>query len=136
MTLIHPSLPKPVNPFGALQRSCQILCQVSSSTVLRHEAYLAEASSVQKAFLGMDEMMCGQRGRRELALFGGKMDQPRGIIEGLIQSPKSGQVNGQIDDWFSKEVFAPSYLSQLGIHLTEYNFDGSDSCVILQCFIG
>ncbi|KAL2554314.1 Protein-serine/threonine phosphatase [Forsythia ovata] len=90
-------------PKGPRQRSCQILCQVSSSTVLRHEAYLAEASSVQKAFLGMDEMMCGQRGRRELALFGGKMDQPRGIIEGLIQSPKSGQVNGQIDDWFSKE---------------------------------
>ncbi|CAA3014029.1 probable phosphatase 2C 60 isoform X1 [Olea europaea subsp. europaea] len=47
----------------------------------------------------MDEMMCGQRGQRELVLFRGKMDQPRSIIEGSIQSPKSGEVNGPIDDW-------------------------------------
>ncbi|KAL2554868.1 putative protein phosphatase 2C 21 [Forsythia ovata] len=83
--------------------------------VLRHEAYLAGdlATSVQTAFLRMDEMMCGQRGQRELALFSGQMDQPRGIIEGLIQSPKSGEVNGQIDgqidDWFSKEGTLSDY---------------------------
>lgn len=79
--------------------------------VLRHEAYLAGdlATSVQKAFLRMDEMMTGQRGQRELALFGGKMDQPGGILEGLIQSPKSGEFNSQIDDWPSKEEALSDY---------------------------
>ncbi|CAA2974399.1 probable protein phosphatase 2C 60 isoform X2 [Olea europaea var. sylvestris] len=79
--------------------------------VLSHEAYVAGdlATSVPKAFLRMDEMMCGERGQRELALFAGKIDQPRGILEGSIQSPKSGEVNGQIDDWSSKEGALSDY---------------------------
>lgn len=74
--------------------------------VLKHEAFLAGdvGTSVQKAFLRMDEMMCGQRGWRELAILGDKIDKFTGMIEGLIWSPRSGEVNGQyIDDWPSEE---------------------------------
>lgn len=52
----------------------------------------------------MDEMMCGQRGWRELARLGDKMDKFSGMIEGLIWSPKGGEVNDHIDDWHSEEV--------------------------------
>jgi protein phosphatase 1G len=52
----------------------------------------------------MDEMMCGQRGWRELAKLGDKMDKFSGMIEGLIWSPKGGEVNDHIDDWPSEEV--------------------------------
>uniref|UniRef100_A0A5B7BF46 PPM-type phosphatase domain-containing protein n=1 Tax=Davidia involucrata TaxID=16924 RepID=A0A5B7BF46_DAVIN len=48
----------------------------------------------------MDEMMCGQRGGRELAILGDKIDKNTGMIEGIICSPKSGEVNG---DWPSEE---------------------------------
>lgn len=51
----------------------------------------------------MDEMMCGQRGWRELAILGDKVDQFNGMIEGLIWS-KSGEDTGQPDDWASEEV--------------------------------
>lgn len=51
----------------------------------------------------MDEMMCGQRGWRELAILGDKVDQFNGMIEGLIWS-KSSEVTGQLDDWASEEV--------------------------------
>ncbi|KAM7471621.1 hypothetical protein LguiA_009804 [Lonicera macranthoides] len=73
--------------------------------VLKHEAYLAGdlGTSAQKAFLRMDEMMCGQRGRRELAMLGDKMDKFTGMVEGLIWSPKSGEANGHIDDWPPEE---------------------------------
>ncbi|KAE7997217.1 hypothetical protein FH972_001870 [Carpinus fangiana] len=73
--------------------------------MLKHEVYAAGdlGSSVQKAFLRMDEMMCGQRGWRELARLGDKMDKFSGMIEGLIWSPKGGEVNDHIDDWPSEE---------------------------------
>ncbi|KAK9282318.1 hypothetical protein L1049_005232 [Liquidambar formosana] len=69
--------------------------------VLKHEAYLAGdlGTSVLKAFFRMDEMMRGQRGWRELAILGDKIDKFSGMIEGLIWSPKGGEVNDQLDDW-------------------------------------
>ncbi|KAK6267771.1 hypothetical protein QUC31_011931 [Theobroma cacao] len=73
--------------------------------VLKHEAYLAGdiGTSVQKSFLRMDEMMRGQRGWRELAILGDKMDKVSGLIEGLIWSPRGGEANNHFDDWRSEE---------------------------------
>ncbi|XP_038714086.1 probable protein phosphatase 2C 21 [Tripterygium wilfordii] len=73
--------------------------------VLRHEAYIAGdiGTSLQNAFMRMDEMMCGQRGWRELAVLGDKIDKFSGMIEGLIWSPRSGEVNELMDDWPSEE---------------------------------
>lgn len=52
----------------------------------------------------MDEMMCGQRGWRELSVLGDKKDQLSGRMEGLICSPKSGEAKSQHDDWPVEEV--------------------------------
>ncbi|KAI5595849.1 hypothetical protein POPTR_003G183800v4 [Populus trichocarpa] len=73
--------------------------------VLRQESYLSGdlGTSLQKAFLRMDEMMRGQRGWRELASLGDNIDKVSGMIEGLIWSPRRGQVNGSLDDWPSEE---------------------------------
>ncbi|PHU29071.1 putative protein phosphatase 2C 60 [Capsicum chinense] len=73
--------------------------------VLKHEAYLHGdiGTSVQKAFFRMDEMMCGQRGWRELAALGDKLNQFTGMIEGLIWSPKYGDGNNRVDDWAFEE---------------------------------
>ncbi|MBA0788832.1 hypothetical protein Gotri_025365 [Gossypium trilobum] len=73
--------------------------------VLQHEAYSAGdiGTSLQKSFLRMDEMMRGQRGWRELAVLGDKIDQVSGLIEGLIWSPRSGEANNHFDDWSSEE---------------------------------
>ncbi|KAJ0008216.1 hypothetical protein Pint_30349 [Pistacia integerrima] len=51
----------------------------------------------------MDEMMRGQRGWRELAVLGDKMDKFSGMIEGLIWSPRSSEVKDHFDDWTSEE---------------------------------
>ncbi|CAA3025349.1 probable phosphatase 2C 60 [Olea europaea subsp. europaea] len=73
--------------------------------VLKHEAYLTGdiGTSVQKAFLRMDEMMRGQRGWRELAILGDKINKFTGMLEGLIWSPRSGDRNYQVDDWAFEE---------------------------------
>ncbi|KAL8243514.1 hypothetical protein R6Q59_009772 [Mikania micrantha] len=73
--------------------------------VLKHEAYSVGdiGTAVQKSFLRMDEMMCGQRGWRELAILGNKMDQFSGMIEGLIWSPRSGSAEAMEDNWSSEE---------------------------------
>ncbi|GAV71451.1 PP2C domain-containing protein [Cephalotus follicularis] len=73
--------------------------------VLKHEAYIAGdlGTSARKAFLRMDEMMSGQRGWRELARLGDKIDKFSGMLEGFIWSPRSGEANDQIDDWPSEE---------------------------------
>ncbi|PQM40208.1 putative protein phosphatase 2C 60 [Prunus yedoensis var. nudiflora] len=78
--------------------------------VLKDEAYLAGdlSTSLQKAFLRMDEMMRGQRGWRELAVLGDKIDKVSGLIEGFIFSPKSveaksGAFNDHTDQWSSEE---------------------------------
>jgi len=49
-----------------------------------------------------DEMMRGQRGWRELAVLGDKINKFTGIIEGFIWSPR-GDGNDQVDDWAFEE---------------------------------
>nr|XP_043630601.1 probable protein phosphatase 2C 21 [Erigeron canadensis] len=73
--------------------------------VLKHEAYSTGdiETSVQKAFLRMDEMMRGQRGWRELSVLGDKMNKFSGVIESLIWSPKGGEASHQPDDWAFEE---------------------------------
>ncbi|OIS97530.1 PREDICTED: probable protein phosphatase 2C 60 [Nicotiana attenuata] len=73
--------------------------------VLKHEAYLHGdiGTSVQKAFFRMDEMMRGQRGWRELAALGDRLNKFTGMIEGLIWSPRNGDGNGNTDDWAFEE---------------------------------
>ncbi|XP_064967666.1 probable protein phosphatase 2C 11 isoform X1 [Musa acuminata AAA Group] len=61
------------------------------------------SASVQKAFLRMDEMMKGQRGWRELAVLGDKMDKFTGLIEGLIWSPRGGYSSEHLDEWAYEE---------------------------------
>ncbi|KAK8499403.1 hypothetical protein V6N13_010565 [Hibiscus sabdariffa] len=73
--------------------------------VLKHEAYAAGdiETSLQRAFFRMDEMMCGQRGWRELAVLGDKIGKFTGMIEGLIWSPKGNDGIDQVDDWAFEE---------------------------------
>lgn len=73
--------------------------------VLKNEAYATGdiGTSVQKAFFRMDEMMRGQRGWRELAVLGDKINKFTGMIEGLIWSPRSGDGNDQVDEWAFEE---------------------------------
>ncbi|ESR40896.1 hypothetical protein CICLE_v10025621mg [Citrus x clementina] len=83
--------------------------------VLKHEIYSAGdlVTSAQKAFLRMDEMMRGQRGWRELAILGDKMDKFSGMIEGFIWSPKGGEANDHFDDWASEEYKQHGFLRYL-----------------------
>ncbi|EPS61602.1 hypothetical protein M569_13193, partial [Genlisea aurea] len=70
--------------------------------VLKHEAYVAGdvGTSVRTAFFRMDEMMRGQRGWRELAVLGDKINKFTGMIEGFIWSLRSSsEKNDQVDDW-------------------------------------
>ncbi|XP_020099889.1 probable protein phosphatase 2C 11 [Ananas comosus] len=73
--------------------------------VLKNEAYSAGdlATSVQKAFFRMDEMMRGQRGWRELAVLGDKINKFTGMIEGLIWSPRGGDSSEAEDNWAFEE---------------------------------
>lgn len=58
--------------------------------------------------------MRGQRGWRELAILGDKMDKISGMIEGLIWSPKSNEANNHVDDWPLEEVFIRTIPSSYG----------------------
>ncbi|XP_062163570.1 probable protein phosphatase 2C 60 isoform X1 [Alnus glutinosa] len=73
--------------------------------VLKNEAYAGGdiGTSVQKAFFRMDEMMRGQRGWRELAVLGDKINKFTGMIEGLIWSPRGSDSNEQVDEWAFEE---------------------------------
>lgn len=51
-------------------------------------------------------MMCGQRGWRELAVLGDKLEKVTGMIEGFLWSPRSGEATRKTDDWSSEEVHA------------------------------
>ncbi|CAH2041060.1 unnamed protein product [Thlaspi arvense] len=51
----------------------------------------------------MDEMMCAQRGQREVAVLEGKSEQIGGAIGGLIRSPR-GEANGHLADWALEET--------------------------------
>nr|KAJ0213914.1 hypothetical protein LSAT_V11C400187370 [Lactuca sativa] len=79
--------------------------------VLKQEAYAAGdiGTAAQKSFLRMDEMMCGQRGWRELAILGNKMDQFSGMIEGLIWSPKGNDLKCLNDNWSNEEFMQVSW---------------------------
>ncbi|XP_042463476.1 probable protein phosphatase 2C 11 [Zingiber officinale] len=73
--------------------------------VLKNEAYSSGdiSTSVQKAFLRMDGMMQGQRGWRELAVLGDKINKFTGMIEGFIWSPRGSDSNNNTDDWAAEE---------------------------------
>ncbi|CAN1816382.1 Probable protein phosphatase 2C 60 [Linum perenne] len=75
--------------------------------VLKHDAYVAGdiGTSLQKSFFRMDEMMRGQRGWRELAVLGDKINKFSGMIEGLIWSPKAGENSEKHDDWALEEAY-------------------------------
>jgi len=69
--------------------------------VISNEAYKTGdvETSLRRAFFRMDDMMQGQRGWRELAVLGDKMNKFSGMIEGFIWSPRSGDTNNQPDSW-------------------------------------
>ncbi|PKI33994.1 hypothetical protein CRG98_045612 [Punica granatum] len=73
--------------------------------VLKSESYAAGdiVTSVKKAFFRMDEMMRGQRGWRELAVLGDKINKFTGMIEGLIWSPRGADANERVDEWAFEE---------------------------------
>ncbi|KAK7372181.1 hypothetical protein VNO80_05552 [Phaseolus coccineus] len=73
--------------------------------VLKSEPYQAGdiSTSLQKSFLRMDEMMRGQRGWRELAVLGDKIEKLSGMLEGFIWSPRSNEANDSVDDWAFEE---------------------------------
>jgi len=52
----------------------------------------------------MDEMMRGQRGWRELAVLGDKIEKLSGMLEGFIWSPRSSEANDRVNDWAFEEV--------------------------------
>lgn len=58
-------------------------------------------------------MMRGQRGWRELAVLGDKMNKFSGMIEGLIWSPRSGDKHDQVGDWTFEEVLTLIFLTKL-----------------------
>ncbi|XP_074570809.1 putative protein phosphatase 2C 11 [Curcuma longa] len=60
-------------------------------------------AALRRAYFRMDEMMRGQRGWRELAVLGDKMDRFTGYIEGLIWSPRGGHSDEQADEWAFEE---------------------------------
>ncbi|XP_059288270.1 probable protein phosphatase 2C 60 isoform X3 [Lycium ferocissimum] len=90
-------------------RCCKVVAKFCAKylhqQVLKHEPYLQGdiGTSVQKAFFRMDEMMRGQRGWRELAALGDRLNKFSGMIEGLIWSPRNGDGNGNTDDWAFEE---------------------------------
>lgn len=82
----------------------------------------------------MDEMMRGQRGWRELAILGDKIDKVSGVIEGFIWSPKAGDVNSRednenFDDWLQEEVSMPTDI----YFLCSCNGSGTLVSIITHC---
>lgn len=62
--------------------------------------------SLQTAFLRMDEMMRGQRGRRELAILGDKQNKDTTLLDGTWSTPKDVEIRTEAedDDWTSEEA--------------------------------
>ncbi|XP_039019154.1 probable protein phosphatase 2C 60 isoform X3 [Hibiscus syriacus] len=91
--------------FGSGKVVAKFCAKYLHQQVLKQEAYAAGdiGTSLQKAFFRMDEMMRGQRGWRELAVLGDKIDKFTGMIEGLIWSPKGSDGIAQGDDWAFEE---------------------------------
>ncbi|KAL6507066.1 hypothetical protein OROHE_022201 [Orobanche hederae] len=88
---------------------------------MEHEAYFDGdlGTSVKKAFLRMDQMMCGRTGQKELAILRGKEDQPSGIGENLRTT---GEHTDQTDHWLSEEGKYSGCLGQSA---------GSTACVAI-----
>ncbi|WVY89193.1 hypothetical protein V8G54_034707 [Vigna mungo] len=86
--------------------------------VLKSESYRAGdiSTSLQKSFLRMDDMMRGQRGWRELAVLGDKIEKLSGMLEGFIWSPRGSEANENVDDW----AFEERVLSDLVITAAHY----------------
>ncbi|KAF1870189.1 hypothetical protein Lal_00017770 [Lupinus albus] len=106
----HPYLDESTSFFGVFDghggKAVSKFCaKYLHQQVLKHEAYIAGdlGTSLQKSFLRMDEMMLGQRGWRELAVLGDKMEKLSGMLEGFIWSPKGGEANDRVDDWAFEE---------------------------------
>ncbi|GLJ32033.1 hypothetical protein SUGI_0645140 [Cryptomeria japonica] len=61
--------------------------------------------SLQAAFFRMDEMMCGERGWRELAILGDKQNKITGLLDGIMWSPRSSANRSDVneDDWASEQ---------------------------------
>lgn len=68
--------------------------------------YFEDKVVLQFCFFRMDEMMQGQRGWRELAVLGDKINKFTGMIEGLIWSPRGSDSNNHEDDWAFEEVIS------------------------------
>ncbi|ONK74971.1 uncharacterized protein A4U43_C03F11980 [Asparagus officinalis] len=82
--------------------------------VLKNEASAGDLGvSIQKSFFRMDEMMRGQRGWRELAVLGDKINMFTGMIEGFIWSPKAGDSHDQQDDWAFEKVYLENILTSI-----------------------
>ncbi|KAG6414606.1 hypothetical protein SASPL_121979 [Salvia splendens] len=66
--------------------------------VLKQEEYSVGdvGTALRKAFLRMDEMMTGQRGWRELAILGDKLNMFDGLMECLIFATRRG---AETDEW-------------------------------------
>ncbi|KAL2624869.1 hypothetical protein AAZV13_07G019600 [Glycine max] len=107
----HPYLDESTSYFGvydghggkAVSKFC---AKYLHQQVLKSEAYLAGdlGTSLQKSFLRMDEMMRGQRGWRELAVLGDKIEKLSGMLEGFIWSPRSSEANDRVNDWAFEEA--------------------------------
>ncbi|KAL3528990.1 hypothetical protein ACH5RR_008312 [Cinchona calisaya] len=106
----YPNLDKDTSFFGVYdghggKEVAKFCAKYLHEQVLKNEAYSAGdlGASLQKSFLRMDEMMCGQRGWRELSVLGDNMQKVTGMLEGLIWSPRSGEADSEIDDWSSEQ---------------------------------
>ncbi|XP_042390226.1 probable protein phosphatase 2C 60 isoform X6 [Zingiber officinale] len=72
--------------------------------VLKFDILLGDlTAALRRAYFRMDEMMRGQRGWRELAVLGDKMDRFTGYIEGLIWSPRGSHSDEHTDEWAYEE---------------------------------
>ncbi|XP_060172742.1 probable protein phosphatase 2C 60 [Lycium barbarum] len=100
---VHPNLDTSTSFFGVYDghggdEVSKFCAKFLHQEVLNHEAFSAGdiSTSIQHAFLRMDEMMRGQAGQRELDALAEK-NQAKEIIEGLISPPKIGESKGQRD---------------------------------------
>ncbi|XP_054783697.1 probable protein phosphatase 2C 21 isoform X2 [Prosopis cineraria] len=107
----HPDLDESTSLFGVYdghggKAVAKFCAKYLHQQVLEHEVYLAGdlGTSLQHSFLRMDEMMRGQRGWRELAVLGEKSKRLFNMRCWFIRTPKSGSVNGHVDDWAFEEV--------------------------------
>ncbi|GAB4850559.1 hypothetical protein Ancab_029868 [Ancistrocladus abbreviatus] len=68
--------------------------------LLQDPAYQAGdlGASVRRSFLRMDEIMCEQKGKTELAEMQGGAEKIDGMVEELLGSCKSGEIDDEVDE--------------------------------------